>query len=69
MQMQFEPGQTYIRRLPLPAPRLLNGRAIIKEIGRVREASSGLIVMDIDGPLPGRETFNPTIDTGWRLKH
>lgn len=66
MQTQFEVGQRYIRRLPLPAPRTLFGRAIIREVGRVREASPGHVVMDIEGPLPGIETFNPSYDNGWR---
>ena len=67
MQPRFEIGQRYIRRHPLPAPRKLFGRVIVREVGQVREASADHIVMDISGPLPGIETFNPAFDTGWRL--
>lgn len=66
MQMQFEVGQRYIRRFPLPAPRKLFGRAIIREVGQVREVSPDQIIMDVDGPLPGIETFNPAHNNGWR---
>ena len=67
MQPQFEIGQRYIRRRPLPAPRKLFGRVIIREIGKVREATNDHVIMDITGPLPGTETFNPAYDFGWRL--
>ena len=67
MQPQFEIGQRYIRRRPLPAPRKLFGRAIIREVGHVREVSANSVTMDISGPMPGIETFNPAFDTGWRL--
>ena len=67
MQPQFEVGQHYIRRVPMPAPRKLFGRAVIREVGRVREISRDQVVMDVDGPLPGVEIFNPAHDLGWRL--
>lgn len=66
MQTQFEVGQHYIRRIPMPATRKLFGRAVIREVGRVREVSPNQVVMDVDGPLPGVEIFNPLSFGGWR---
>ena len=69
MQTQFEVGRRYIRRFPLPAPRKLFGRIIIREVGQVREVSADQVIMDVDGPLPGIEIFKPSNNKGWRLKH
>lgn len=64
--MQFEPGHIYVRKSKAAPGKLYCDKVFIRETGCVREVRPGLVLMDVTGPFPGVETFNPAHETGWQ---